>query len=156
MNAGLLHRQLFRRPEDFQDFIVKYEKPITDLIHGSGGYIHIYCHGSIKKVFGGFVEMGVNVLHPFEAPQMGDITPSEAKEMARGQVCLEGNIQIDRMYEATPDEVRQETEALIEAVFNDHKGLIVSPTASPYIRGRGEDCFPQYKAMIDAVLEWNG
>jgi len=99
--------------------------------------------------------MGVNVLHPFEAPSMGDITPLEAKELARGKMCLEGNIQINRMYDATPEEIREETELLIQTVFDDHKGLIVCPTASPYIRGEGEECFPQYKAMIDTVLEWN-
>lgn len=85
---------------------------------------------------------------------MGDVTASEAKEFARDNMCLEGNIQIDRMYEATPEEVKEETELLIQTVFDDHKGLIVSPTASPYIRGRGEECFPQYKAMIDAVINW--
>jgi hypothetical protein len=142
-------------PIDFHDFNVKYDKPIIDLIHDAGGYIHIHCHGSIKKVFQGFTDMGVNVLHPFEAPPMGDITASEAKELARGKMCLEGNIQINRMYEAKPEDIRQETELLIQTAFDDHKGLIVSPTASPYIRGEGENCFPQYKAMIDTVLEWN-
>ena len=142
-------------PTDFYDFIVKYEKPIIDMLHDAGGYIHIHCHASVKKVFQGFLDMGTDVLHPFEAPPMGDITPSEAKELARGRMCLEGNIQIDRMYEATPEEIRQETEALIQTVFDDRRGLIVCPTASPYIRGKGEECFPQYKAMIDAVLEWN-
>ena len=44
-----------------------------------------------------------------------------------------------------------QTEALIATCFNDRKGLIVSPTASPYIRGAGEECFEQYKAMIDTV-----
>ena len=141
-------------PVDFYDFNVKYDKPIIDMLHDAGGYIHIHCHGSVKKVFQGFIDMGVNVLHPFEAPPMGDITPAEAKELARGKMCLEGNIQIDRMYEATPEEVKEETEKLIEIVFDDCRGLILSPTASPYIRGRGEDCFPQYKAMIDTVINW--
>jgi len=143
-------------PADFCDFNVKYDKPIIDLIHDAGGYVHIHCHGSIKKVFQGFIDIGVNVLHPFEAPPMGDITASEAKELARDRMCLEGNIQINRMYEATPEDIRQETELLIQTAFDDHKGLIVSPTASPYIRGAGEICFPQYKAMIDTVLEWKG
>jgi hypothetical protein len=142
-------------PIDFHDFNVRYDKPIIDLIHDSGGYIHIHCHGSIKKVFHEFINMGVNVLHPFEAPSMGDITPHEAKELAKGKICLEGNIQINRMYDATPEEIKEETELLIQTVFDDHKGLIVCPTASPYIRGEGEECFPQYKAMIDTVLEWN-
>lgn len=139
-------------PEDFLDFNYKYDKPIIDLIHDSNGYIHIHCHASVKKVFKYFVDMGVNVLHPFEAPPMGDITAVEAKNLARGRMCLEGNIQIDRMYDATPEEIRQETEQLIKDVFDDQKGLIVSPTASPFIYGKGEKCFPQYKAMIDTVI----
>lgn len=143
-------------PKDFHDFNVKYDRPIVDLIHEAGGRVHIHSHGSIRSVFRGFIDLGTDVLHPFEPPPQGDILPDEAKELARGKMCLEGNIQIDRMYGATPDDVRQETEHLIAAVFDDHKGLIVSPTASPYIRGKGEDCFPRYKAMIDAVLEWRG
>ena len=141
-------------PADFYDFNAKYDKPIIDLIHNAGGRVHIHCHASIKKVFQGFIEMGTDVLHPFEAPPRGDISPREAKELACDKLCLEGNIQIDRMYNATPQQIREETQLLIQTVFDDHKGLIVSPTASPYIYGRGEDCFAQYKAMIDTVLAW--
>lgn len=143
-------------PQDFRDFNVKYDKPIIDLIHEAGGRVHIHSHGSIKRVFREFVHMGADVLHPFEPPPQGDILPHEAKAFSRDRMCLEGNIQIHRMYEAVPEDVRQETEQLIEDVFDDHKGLIVCPTASPYIRGKGEECFPRYKAMIDAVLEWKG
>ncbi|MGI6209697.1 MAG: uroporphyrinogen decarboxylase family protein [Anaerolineae bacterium] len=143
-------------PKDFYDFNVRYDKPIMDLIHDAGGRIHVHCHASIKKVIQGFIDEGVNVLHPFEAPPMGDITPREAKEFARGKLTLEGNIQIARMYEASPDEIRAEVEALIRDTFDDHRGLIVSPTASPYIPGEGEKCYPQYKAMVDTVLSWKG
>ena len=141
-------------PADFQDFVVKYEKPIIDRIHDADGYVHVHCHASIKKVFQGFLDMGVDVLHPFEAPPMGDITPAEAKSLSRGKLCLEGNIQIHRMYEASPQELRDETQKLIDATFDDRRGLIVCPTASPYIRGEGETSFPQYKAMIDTVLAY--
>lgn len=141
-------------PEDFRDFNVRFDKPVIDLIHEAGGRIHIHCHGRIAKVFQSFLDMGVDVLHPFEGPPMGDITPAEAARLARGRMCLEGNIQIDRMYGAPPDEIRRETTALIADCFGEHRGLIVSPTASPYIRGAGEKCFPQYKAMIDTVLEY--
>ena len=141
-------------PADFNDFNARYDKPIIDLVHDAGGRMHIHCHGSVKKVIGSFVEMGCDVLHPFEAPPQGDITPAEAKAAARGRMTLEGNIQIHRLYEATPDAVRHETTALIPQLFDDHRGLIVCPTASPYIRGAGEKCFPMYKAMIDTVVNW--
>lgn len=143
-------------PRDFSDFNTRYDKPIIDLVHDAGGRMHIHSHGSIRSVFQGFLDMGADVLHPFEPPPQGDILPREAKALARGKMCLEGNIQIHRMYEATPEEIRQETEQLIADVFDDHRGLIVSPTASPYIRGKGEECFPQYKAMIDTVLDFRG
>ncbi|MFN2352389.1 MAG: uroporphyrinogen decarboxylase family protein [Kiritimatiellia bacterium] len=139
-------------PRDFNDFNVKYDKPIIDLVHGAGGRIHIHSHGSIKNVFQGFLEMGADVLHPFEPPPQGDILAREAKLLARGKMCLEGNLQINRMYEASADDIRRETAQLISDAFDDHRGLIVSPSASPYIRGWGEQCFPQYKAMIDTVL----
>lgn len=143
-------------PKDFYDFNVRYDKPIIDLVHDAGGRIHIHSHGSMKNVLQGFVDMGVDVLHPFEPPPQGNILAAEAKAISRGKMCLEGNIQINRMYEATPDEMRAETEQLIRDVFDDRKGLIVSPTASPYIRGAGERCFPAFKAMIDTALDWKG
>lgn len=142
-------------PDDFYDFNVKYDKPIIDLIHNADGRIHVHSHGSIKNVFQGFIDMGVDVLHPFEGPPMGDITPKEAKALSKDKMCLEGNIQINRFYENSPEEIHEETEALIQDTFYDNKGLIVSATASPYIRGCGTQCFPQYKAMIDTVLNYS-
>ena len=139
-------------PKDFNDFNVKYDKPIVDVVHEAGGYVHVHCHGSVKKVFQGFLDMGADVLHPFEAPPMGDITPAEAKAMARGKLCLEGNLQIGDMYDRTPDEIREQTEALIRAAFDDRSGLIVCPTASPYIRGAGDVCYERCVAMVEAVL----
>ena len=45
-----------------------------------------------------------------------------------------------------------QTRALVETCFDDRRDLILCPTASPWIRGRGHDCFPQFKAMIDTVV----
>ena len=91
-----------------------------------------------------------------EGPPMGDVTPAQARQVAGQRLTLEGNIQINRMYEATPAEIRDETRALMADVFAHGTNLIVSPTASPYIRGAGEVCFPQYQAMVDEVLAWRG
>ncbi len=142
-------------PRDFHDFNVRFDKPILDRIHDAGGRVHVHSHGAVRQVMDGFVELGADVLHPFEAPPLGDITPAEAKAAARGRITLEGNLQIGDMYDCSPGEIRAQTEALIAACFDDHRGLIVSPTASPYIRGAGHRCWPQYKAMIDTVLAWH-
>ena len=89
-------------PIDFDDFNARYDRPIVEMIHNAGGRVHVHCHSDIKLVLASFVSVGIDVLHPFEAPPMGDITPREAKEIARGRLCLEGNIQIHHMYEHTP------------------------------------------------------
>ena len=138
-------------PKDFWDFNVQYDKPIIDLIHEAGGRMHVHCHGSVKRVMDGFLEMGADVLHPFEAPPMGDITAAEAKAVCRGRICLEGNIQIADLYERTPDEIRQQTAALIADAFDDSRGLIVCPSASPYIPGAGEQCLHRIKALVETV-----
>ena len=97
--------------------------------------------------------MGADVLHPVEAPPMGDLTAAEAKSMARGKVCLEGNIQISDMYEQTPDQIADQTRALIKDAFDDRRVDSVS-SASPYIE-TAEPCLLQFKAMIDVVLNFN-
>jgi hypothetical protein len=82
---------------------------------------------------------------------MGDITARGARQRAGDRIYLEGNLQIHRLYEATPEEIRQEVEALMDDDFAG-AGLIVSASASPYILGAGEVCYPQYEAMVDTVL----
>lgn len=140
-------------PRDFWDFSVRYDRPLFDEIHNAGGRVHVHCHGRVQKVMEAFVYMGVDVLHPFEAPPMGDITAAEAKEAARGRMTLEGNIQIADMYERSPDEIRDQVRALIRDVFDDQHGLIVAPTASGYIRGAGARFLERCRAMVGAVLE---
>ena len=100
--------------------------------------------------------MGVDVLHPVEPPPQGNVTAAEAKAVARGRMCIEGNIQIGSMYDGTPGAIREETRRLIEDAFTDRRNLIVSPTASPYIRGAGQQCLQQYRAMIDTVTGGQG
>jgi len=141
-------------PADFQDFNVRYDKPIIDRVHEAGGKVHIHCHGPIKTVLDAFLEMGVDVLHPLEPPPMGDIEPGEAKQRVRGRMCIEGNIQIGDMYEKSPEQIRGQTAELIEAAFDDRRDLIVCPTASPYIPRAGGQCIEQFRAMIDTVLHW--
>jgi hypothetical protein len=140
--------------QDFYAFNVKYDKPIIDLIHEAGGRIHIHSHGKIKEVFQGFLEMKVDVLHPVEAPPMGDLTVAEARKLAGESLCIEGNIQISDIYEKCPDEIRAQTSALIKDAFTNNSNLIVSPTASPYIYGAGDQCFEQINAMIETVHKY--
>lgn len=140
---------------DFFDFNVRYDRSIAKRIHDAGGKLNIHCHGRLKTVIDGFLEIGADVLHCFEAPPMGDITPAEIKQICRGRISLEGNIQIADFYEKSPEDIRRQTIDLIRDCFNDRRGLAIAPTASPFMKGRGADCYPQYEAMIKTVKEFS-
>ena len=138
-------------PRDFDDFNVRYDAPIIERVHAAGGRMHVHCHGPVGKVLDGFLAAGVDVLHPIEPPPMGDLTAVEAKRRLRGRMCIEGNIQIADMYDAPPEAVRVQTRQLIADAFDDRRGLIVCPTASPYIPRAGWQCIEQFRAMVEEV-----
>ena len=58
------------------------------------------------------------------------------------------------MYEKSPDDIAAQVGTLIRDCFDDHRGLAVTPTASPFIPGKGAVCYPQYLAMVEAVLNY--
>jgi hypothetical protein len=142
-------------PEDFDNFNARYDREIIERLRDCDHRMHIHCHGSVKKVISRFTEIGTAVLHPFEAPPSGDITPKEAKEAARGRMTLEGNLQISDMYNLTPAEIYEQTSCLIRDAFDDGRGLIICPSASPYIPGEGKVCLEQFKAMTEAAFKWS-
>jgi Uroporphyrinogen decarboxylase (URO-D) len=142
-------------PQDFHDFNTQYDRAIADPVHEADGRLHVHCHGPLKEVLGEFVEMGADVLHPIEAPPMCDVTAKMAKDAFRDKVCIEGNVQIGDMYAEGADAIRAMVTELIEDAFDDRKGLIVSPTASPYVPMMTEECFKNYAALIDVVTNWS-
>ncbi len=142
---------------DFFDFNVAYDQPITAAVHERGGRMHVHCHGSIAVVLDGFPALGADVIHPFEAPPMGDVTPAHAKEVLGSAVTLEGNIQIADMYGGvSPEDIRAQVRELIRQAFGDRQGLIICATASPYRTGDGRLCLENYRAMVEEVLAWHG
>jgi len=141
--------------DDFFDFNVRYDAAIAERIHASGGRLNVHCHGRLKAVMDGFPAIGADVLHCFEAAPMGDVTPAEVKNAWRGRISLEGNIQIADFYEKPPEAIRNQTQALICDCFDDHRGFAVTPTASPFMPGRGRECYPQYLAMLETVKAFN-
>ena len=140
-------------PSDFRDFNLRYDKPIIDRVHEAGGLIHIHCHGSLKSVLCMFREMQTDVLHPIEAPPMGDVTAQEARDILGDTTCIEGNIQIADMLDADEESIRAQAQRLIEEVWlPERRGLILAPTASPYLPRMTERMYRNYCALAEAAL----
>ncbi len=137
-------------PRDFWDFNVRYDKRLFERIHDADGLVHVHCHGSLKGLLDGFVEAGVNVLHPVEAPPMGNVTAREAKAALRDKVCIEGSIQVGDLFTRPPREIERQVAALLRDA--GPSGLIVAPTASPYAPVATRRMLANYERMVRTVL----
>ena len=140
-------------PRDFKDFVVRFEKPLFEIVHSYGCLVHVHCHGYLNAILEHFAEMEVDVLHPVETKPMGDITLEEFRRRLGNAICIEGDIQIGDLYTDTPEEIRAKCRHTIEHGGRDG-ALILAPTASPYTHILPDRTFENYKAMIDTALEF--
>lgn len=136
-------------PDNFDEFVAAYHKTIMDMIHGRGGLVILHCHGSIKKIIPKIRAGGYDALQPVEAPPMGDITMAEAKEVARGKMCLIGNIQVGNLYTSTPEKIEALCRETIEQAKPDG-GFILGITASHFSASMDDRTLANYLAYIDA------
>jgi uroporphyrinogen-III decarboxylase len=140
-------------PKYFRDWVTKPMTAICSRIHAGGGLVHVHSHGPLSAVLEQFAEMGTDVLHPIEAPPMGDVTLADAKRRIGAQVCLEGNIQIGDLYAAEEQEIRDSVKRAIDEAAAGG-GLVICPTASPYTPVLPEKTVRNYLAMIETAEKY--
>lgn len=117
-------------PRDFNDFVVPYERRLTDLIHEAGGMVWVHSHGAVNKVLEGFVEAGVDCLQPLEPPPHGDLVLADAKRRVKGRMCLEGNFECYEFDNLSPEAMRERVrQAIADAAPGG--GFIVATADGP-------------------------
>ncbi|MCK5570075.1 MAG: hypothetical protein KAJ15_10175, partial [Spirochaetes bacterium] len=87
------------------DFVVKYDSRLVDLVHRYGRYARVHCHGKVKTAIHKLLKMGADMLNPVEAPPNGDIEIHEAKKIVKGKMTLEGNIQFSDLEFAEEEQI---------------------------------------------------
>ncbi|NPV07800.1 MAG: hypothetical protein HPY83_07530 [Anaerolineae bacterium] len=141
------------RPQDFQEFVVEVDKRFTHLIKEAGGLLWVHCHGKMRPVLQGFMDMGVDCLNPIEPPPIGDVSMRQAREIVGDRMCLEGNLEADDLYRAPASRIRELVARAIEEARGG--GLILCPTSGfmewPYPLDR---LVENYLTYIDAALEF--
>jgi hypothetical protein len=138
-------------PADFDDLVVRYDKPLMDLAKRHGCHVAVHCHGKIRHALRRFVEMGVDQTDPVEADTDGDLTLAEARRIAQGRVTLTGNIQMRELATATPDAIRQRVMQIAQDAGPDH--LIFTTTGTP-LEPISQVVEANYHAFIDAAVEF--
>jgi len=136
-------------PDDFDRFIVEYDKPLIDICHKYGCLVAVHCHGNIRHAVKRFMEMGVDQIDPVEALPWGDISLEEIRDITREQITLTGNIQFSEICSSSPDEIKKRVFELLNTAGPNR--LIISTTGTPPEKINRQQ-FDNYNAMIDSVV----
>ena len=138
-------------PSDFDDLVVKYDKPLMDICKQYGAFVSVHCHGNIKHALKRFSEMGVDQTDPVEIMPFGDVTLSQAREITDSGITLTGCLQFSEMMNESTDYIKNKVKAIIEEAGK--KKLILSTTSTP-LDNIIPKLYDNYNAMIDAVIEF--
>jgi hypothetical protein len=141
-------------PAVFQRLVLPHVKAMTQLIHDRGGKVRLHCHGKMRQVLDMILDTGCDGIDPCEPPPDGDIELDEVKRrcQARG-VSVWGNIELKLLEQATPAEVRAEVRRIM-AQAKAGGGFVLMPTAAPINVPLAPKTEANYKAFIDAGLEF--
>ena len=121
-------------PRDFEEFVVKYDTRLVELIHSyPNRYVIIHSHGRVSRFLERFAAIGMDGLNVLEPPPIGDTNLADAKRRIGDRVCLIGNVQYDDLARGSKDQI----ERLVREAIRDgapRGGFILCPCASPYER----------------------
>ncbi len=118
-------------PRTFRDFIAHYDRQIVERIHAYGAIAIMHHHGPAHKILKDILEIGADGIQPPESPPVGDTPLAEAKQVLGKKMCLIGNIQYDTLINGSPEQVEEETRAVMQA-WKPNGRFILAPTAGPY------------------------
>lgn len=136
-------------PSLFRKYVCRYVGPMIDIIHQSGGYARIHCHGNIRDILGDIVAMGADAIDPIEPPPQGDIELGYVREKYGDRLVLFGNLECaDIENLPTPEFEKKIRRALNEGTSGSGRGFVLMPSASPYGRVLGDQALENYRAMV--------
>lgn len=119
----MMSRDLYDR------LVVKYDRPLIQLVREHGCYAHVHCHGKVNDLLERVMDMGAHMFDPCEPPPDGDLDFADAKGRAYGRMVLMGNIEFRHLEFAEPDEVEQ---MVADAICRGGKqGTMLFPSATP-------------------------
>lgn len=112
-------------PEMFREFVFPYFKQLTNLGHHYGYQVILHSCGSIYKVIGSLIELGVDALHPLQAKAANMEAERLGSEFGGAVSFLGGVDTQDLLVNGSPEEVRDDVER-IKRAFGP--SLVVSPS----------------------------
>jgi len=145
----------FLPPHLFEEYVVRYDKPIIDAINRSGGYPRIHCHGNLRGVIDHIASLGCAGIDPIEPPPQGDMSLAEVRERLGRDMVLFGNIELSELESLDEGEFAARVKnALDEGCARGMRGFVLIHTACPIGRNLSSKTVRNYKAMIEMAEQY--
>ncbi len=139
----------------FRRYVVERAKQLTQVIHKTGNFSVIHCHGMLRGVLDMIAEIGADALEPIETLPMptADVTLAEVKQRLGGKMCLMGAVQARTLETGTPEDMRCEVRSAIEAAAGGG-GFVLLPTSAPFMVPLTPRCLENARAMYETAHEF--
>lgn len=139
-------------PNLFDEYAVKYTRPMIEMIHAHAGFVRIHCHGRIRAILKSIIEMGADAIDPIEPPPHGDVELEFVRrEYGRDLACF-GNIEIADVENMPPEAFAKTVDkTLAEGTCCAGKGFVAMPSSSPYGRKISEGTLNNYRLLVEKV-----
>jgi uroporphyrinogen-III decarboxylase len=136
-------------PRLFDEYEVRYTRPMVESIRAHGGFARLHCHGRIRAVLGSIASMGVDAIDPIEPPPLGDVELADVRRQYGRQMVLFGNLEI-RDVESLPPEAFEAVaaKALRDGTAGEGRGFVLMPSACPCGRTVTPRTMANYRTMV--------
>jgi uroporphyrinogen-III decarboxylase len=142
----------FLHPKYFKEFVVRYDKPMVDVIQQHEGFARIHSHGNLKDILDDIVSMGCMGLDPIEPPPQGDVSLAYVRERWGDQLVLFGNLEISDIETLPTDQLSDKVkQAIDEGTAGNGRGFVLMPSACPYGRNLSSLTLRNYEKIIEIV-----
>ena len=147
----------FLPPRLYGEYVLRYDKPIVEIIQSYGGFARVHQHGRLKDNLDMIAATGCVGLDPIEPPPQGDVTLAYVRQRCGEQMVLFGNLEVSDIecLDETAMERRVHT-ALEEGTAGRGRGFVLMPSACPYGRVLPERTLRNYRKIIETHEKFFG
>jgi hypothetical protein len=136
-------------PSLFREYVSRHVGPMISLIHETGGFARVHCHGNIREILGEIVAMGADAIDPIEPPPQGNVDLAYVRKQYGDQLVLFGNIECADIENLPAAEFEIKVRrTLEEGTSGSGRGFVLMPSASPYGRVLGRQAVRNYQTMV--------
>ena len=142
-------------PRLFEEYVVRYVRPMVQMIQEHGGFVRIHSHGRLKDVLPHIEALGADALDPIEPPPQGDVQLIDVRQRYGKQLVLFGNLEIADIEQLPPAQFEKKVaRALEEGTHGEGRGFVLLPSASPYGRHISSTTMQNYETIVRLAEAW--